>query len=163
MDTSYSRCPANGGMVILPLSVSCSTTTFCMAVGSSFGGNNGAFIYNGTNWSSSAIGSGLISVSCPTTTFCLASGSGDQYVAYTGTGWSAPQSLVGAEISCSSVTFCMAAVDDGSEATFNGSYWSYPKRIDPATPQTVDIESVSCATSTFCVAVDNGGNAFTWS
>ena len=71
-------------------SVSCPTSSFCVAVD-----NNGqGFTYTGsaTNWARTTIDPNqdqLNSVSCPSTTFCVAVGSSGNEYTYNGSSWAA--------------------------------------------------------------------------
>jgi len=92
-------------------SVSCPTTTFCMAVDDA--GN--ALIYTNGTWSTPDYidtNEDLASVSCPTTTFCMAVGFTDA-LTYTNGTWSTPDNIDPNgggpnSVSCPTTTFCMA-------------------------------------------------------
>ena len=151
-----------------PVSVSCPSASFCMAVlGSGY-----AATYNGTTWSQPArlpsSAGQPDSVSCPAASFCLAVDAQDSSAfRFNGSAWgSAPgisDSVSGsqpgmASVSCSSPSFC-AAVDNGSNAfTFNGTRWSPATTIDPGN----QLSTVSCPSASFCAAVDYGPNVVTF-
>jgi hypothetical protein len=146
-------------------SVSCSSATFCAALGSPGSGGNDATTYNGTSWSAATKIRGSYyfpdSVSCPSATFCVAlEGPGAE--TYNGTSWSATTQVLGffSSVSCPSATFCLAlgGPSNGHSTdalTYNGTSWSAPTQIiggDAA------LGSVSCPSATFCVAIAFGVN-----
>jgi hypothetical protein len=144
------------------VSVSCASTTFCVAVDEL----GGAETFNGKKWSipeTVAPGVTLVSVSCASASFCAAVAYGGDAITYDGKQWSAPAAIDSGSypdepvsVSCASSTFC-AAVDEGGRAMlYNGSTWSAPVVIDSTPLSTVD--AVSCPSSTFCAAVDSAGN-----
>jgi hypothetical protein len=160
-------------------SVSCTTTTFCMAVGSGSSGDV-ALMWDGASWSlpmplkSSSLGLG--SISCPTTRFCMAVGgyhaSGDVYATWDGSTWS-PESQrrtgLGsdgfASVSCPTNALCVA-VDFGSGVNSEPSTFKPPLisvwRADSwagATQESVQAPIVSCATESRCLAVGAFGRS----
>ena len=139
-------------------SVSCASSTFCMAVDAS--GN--AVHYNGTTWSMDAnvdLNVPLYSVSCVSSSFCQAVDLYGQVVTYDGTSWSTPIFWDASgqlnSVSCTSTSFCVAVDTQGNAITYDGSTWSADATIDA----TNNVTSVSCTSSTFCMAVDTSGNA----
>jgi len=54
------------------VSVSCSSATFCAAVGTNGGPSGYALTYNGTSWSPTYIGIAAGAVSCASASFCVA-------------------------------------------------------------------------------------------
>jgi hypothetical protein len=143
-------------------SVSCPTSSFCMAVDQS--GN--ALIYNGTSWTSPTNidgANGLVSVSCPTSSFCMAVDQFGNAMSYNGTSWSSPADIDDTNqvtaVSCSNSTFCMTVDNGGYALRYNGTSWSSPSPVDPGG----GLLSVSCPSSNFCVAVDWNGNALSYS
>ena len=144
-------------------SVSCPTTSFCMAV--DVHGN--ALTYNNGSWSSTSIdpnGPALQSVSCPTTGFCAAADNYWNALTYNGS-WSSPTAITNGanlpSVSCPTSTFCMAVDDTGHALTYNSGSWSQPLLID--TYHNGILDSVSCPTTSFCMAIDLDGNALTFS
>jgi len=154
-------------------SVSCVSTTFCMAVG------NLIASWNGTSWSivPGAPGSqlGLGSVSCVSTSFCMAVGS---YGAesWNGSTWSmVPTPPVGTpyyapvlnSVSCVSATSCVAVGEwlagSGTFLTliesWNGTTWSVVPSPSLASnfKGFNDLGGVSCVSPTWCQAVGNWG------
>ena len=141
-------------------SVSCTSSSFCVAVDAS--GN--ALIWDGIAWSAPVNIDGsndLASVSCSSSSFCVAVDHSDNALTWDGTSWSAPLAIDAGlySVSCSSSSFCVA-VNAGSEVTWDGTSWSAPLEIDSGGG---GIYSVSCSSSSsFCVALDELGNALTW-
>ena len=136
-----------------PESVSCFSSSYCVAGGTS-GNSAVAWVYNGTNWSS---GQPLIadsdlylnypsvarvqSVSCPSAGLCVAGGIWrDQYFdiedfvsVYNGTSWSTselgrdPGNVKVNSVSCASASFCVAG---GSLRTGDFSYSPFTSVFD---------------------------------
>jgi hypothetical protein len=153
-----------------PVSVSCSSASFCMAV--DFAGN--ALTYVDGKWSAPVIVAAktfLISVSCSSSSFCAAVGTiiasggvtGNAYT-YDGTAWSAGKDLgtsnaiTEASVSCSSEFFCQAFFGSPDASAFDGTSWNAEPAVDPGEAPA----SVSCPLATFCQAVDNNGSALTF-
>jgi hypothetical protein len=163
--------------------VSCTSATFCIAVGPA---RNPVFSYvplaerwDGTSWSIQTTPSvrGLTtvleSVSCTSATACTATGhyfpSGDSAPAaerWNGTAWSvqrvpaAPQihtfaALLG--VSCASASRCTAVGYNVAAlaAAWNGTAWSYQPIRTPPGNATAQLSAVSCASATACMAVGN--------
>lgn len=145
-------------------SVSCVSTTFCMAVDTS----GQALSYNGSSWSKPTVIDsnpgyyGLMGVSCVSTTFCMAVDDNGQAVAYLGT-WGSPgmidptgnnlgNALV--SISCSSQSFCATIDQSGNVIIFNGVHWSYPHYLHSG------IGAVSCPAYGYCVIVGSNGQLY---
>ncbi len=114
----------------LASSVSCTSTTFCVAVNT---GAHSAASWNGSAWTQSAAfspvkGLGLNGVSCTGPTFCVALDDSDMFRTTDGLSWSAPGRLVAAArtatlvaVSCAASTFCAAVDSAGYAYTFNPS------------------------------------------
>jgi hypothetical protein len=142
-----------------PVSLSCATATFCMAVDYNSGT---ASRWNGSAWSTPVVivpGGGLSSVSCPSAGFCVAVDRAGDALTYADGTWRAPvkadaQNALGS-VSCASRSFCVA-LDPQSAVVYDGTSWSAPHQL------TSLMMSVSCPASTFCVAVDDNGDAFTY-
>jgi len=183
-------------------SVSCASSTFCVAGGNYFDVNNHsqAFVsvFKGTSWTDREVAGALNigpsvnakvnSVSCASSTFCVAGGNyfddnnhSHAFVSvYDGTDWTdrqvAPDVFISGgqasviSVSCASSTFCVAGghFEDNSGysyafvSVFNGTSWT-DREVAAATDNNhglnqsgqASVISVSCASSTFCVA---GGN-----
>jgi hypothetical protein len=177
-------------------SVSCVSTTFCVAGGTyedhaKGGTQDFVSVYNGATWSDSEIAGTLnvgneallSSVSCGSTSFCVAGGSYETHVdgkyfpeafvsVYNGATWSDSEiagelnigPLPGAEVtsvSCVGAAFCAV---DGSYLDANENSQAFVSVYDGATWTDSEIggalnvendglaTSVSCASTTFCVA-----------
>ena len=149
-------------------SVSCVSSSFCMAVGIA----NHALVeeWNGSVWSilpspSPGSGSGLVSVSCASTDFCAAVGSyatslggGTLVDLWNGQAWTRDNvpnlaSISLSSVSCPTHAFCAAvaltASGQPATVTWDGTVWTptfYPREFVP-------LDGVSCASTTFCMAV----------
>jgi hypothetical protein len=152
-------------------SVSCTTATNCVAVGSAGDGIHPVPVvqrWNGTRMASeTAPGHGTLkAVSCTSATSCLAVGSENSppfkglTARWDGTHWSAvpgPGPIMSG-LSCASANDCMAVGASHYQPHlrsfmehWNGNGWSAIASPDP--PDTDYLRAVSCATATFCVAV----------
>ncbi|MCL6105162.1 MAG: IPT/TIG domain-containing protein [Actinobacteria bacterium] len=150
--------------------VSCTSQSFCEAVGNSYNGSGNytgpaLLSYNGSTWSSQSLPSGvsdLYGVSCTSASFCEAVGSGSSglgataIISYNGSTWSSqslPSGVAGGlnSVSCTSQSFC-EAVGLGVALSYQGSTWSLQ-----SLPSGVgELNGVSCTSQSFCEAV--GGN-----
>lgn len=166
--------PARIGNGYSLTSVSCTSASFCIAVGFFYDnattgeGKSSAFIYNGSSWSEPVTIANftnydyLESVSCVSSSFCAAVGShsGISYI-YDGNSWSASESsgAVLKSVSCASSSFCVAVgysdlTNNSIAVTYNGNRWSAPASI---ASERHYIESVSCPTTSFCIAISSVG------
>ena len=161
--------------------VSCTSATFCMAVGSFSDGTNWQTLaekWNGTRWTllttpdtSSTQDNHLNSVSCTSATFCLAvglSGSTSQRVTeaqkWNGTSWTMltspdPGTAINdlTAVSCPSASFCMAVgliADTAGPGQTLAVKWngSGLTTVASANRGTDGLNAVSCTGSTFCMA-----------
>lgn len=137
--------------------VSCTSATFCIAVGGDATPVGTYWRWNGTSWTRLAAAIPLAggTVSCATAAFCVQY-SGGQASVFDGATWSTPATIASGDpagVSCTSASFCIAASKAGAVSTYNGTSWSAPATIDAG-----GLVDVSCASSTFCVAVDPAGN-----
>ena len=139
-------------------SVSCPSTTFCVATAS-----GQASVFDGRSWGAArTVGApATYRVSCPTTTFCGAVGAtgypGQPSIVATfdGTAWasSATQSTGTLEdrlldLSCPQAGRCTAVNHDGQVLRLAGGRWAPQRqRIEPGA------SAVSCPTVAFCMAV----------
>jgi Fibronectin type III domain len=155
-------------------SISCVTTTFCVAVdtvGDELTWNGFSWtqyepvVYGHENGFTVAIGNNAnngyeyTSVSCASTKFCVATGGGGSVAIFNGLGWLVHAITPGiASVSCSSPTFCLAVTQTGDEETFNGTGWSSARAFDSGN----GAQAVSCASSSFCLATDVKGNVLTY-
>lgn len=106
----------------LALDVSCTASTFCVAV-DEFGD---ATSFTGNSWGTPVElhqGAMVDSVSCTSPSFCVATDDKGAAMAYDGSTWSAPQTIdspppspgvVTLLVSCASMTFCLATGNDGN-------------------------------------------------
>jgi hypothetical protein len=162
--------------------LSCTSSTFCMAVGPTSSALPPPLpfseVWNGSSWS----GAGLptptgtpepTSVSCLSGSFCMAVGlAGSTIFAddWNGSSWSAltiPTPTDGSatfltSVSCSSTTDCVAVgVDNDAPLveSWDGSAWSIvANQAPPGSPS--ELDSVSCLSSNDCWAVgDQAGDA----
>jgi hypothetical protein len=168
-------------------SVSCTSASFCEAVGShtDSAGNsaNLAEVWNGTSWALQSIprqksqfgppSDRLLAVSCVSATFCEAVGSGaagGEALQWNGTSWAMQQlpgmgSVAPMSLSCAAVAFCMAVGGAGRVDLWNGSSWSIGPNVTPFAQQGSAAEGVSCVSASFCEAVgggQSGENAAVW-
>lgn len=103
-----------------PVSVSCATSRYCVAINAS----GRAATYRNARWSGFAAAptaGPLVAVSCHGPATCLAVSSTGKVVQNLGAGWSRPRHLRGlttpVDISCPSATACVV-VDDSGQAVF---------------------------------------------
>jgi hypothetical protein len=176
-----------GGPGLSDVAVSCSSTSFCLAV-------SGAGVYvrwNGSAWSAPARlptgpTSGRSALSCASPALCLLADGGQdgttgvsttKYAVWDGERWSTPQALENIDlssVSCISASFCLglgqattphanqiSATDIAS--VWSGRSWSRPADLGDAIGPVGD---VSCHTARFCLAVGgyhaSGDEFATW-
>ncbi len=151
-------------------SISCTSESFCIAVGDYNGGPGYAVTYNSGSWSGpSEIDSepenALHSLSCVSSSFCVAVGNFGHEITYNGSAWSVPTrvGILGyiQSLSCHSETFCVAATSEGETATYDGSTWSPSARLSKRAAS----GALSCTIKSFCLAVGGYASAFngsTW-
>jgi hypothetical protein len=148
-----------------PQSVSCPTTSVCLATDSA--GN--AFRFDGTSWSgptpldpgcAGQHACGLV-VSCGAAAFCVAMDLSGQTFTYDGT-WSKSTALQGADqfamftaVSCPQAGVCVAIDDSGDAFTYQAATWSPRAPTDDASGLTV----LSCPTTHFCAAAAAEGSS----
>lgn len=160
--------------------VSCTSATFCEAVGSYFDETSGqtvplAAIWNGTSWSIQSTPSltntaAFAAVSCTSAKFCEAWGGGNAgnpgpEVAeqWNGTAWAlqtVPSDAVSvASVSCTSAKFC-EAVGTTAIYNWNGSQWS--AQTVPSSLSAAGLNGVSCTSAKSCetVGVENTGTDY---
>lgn len=153
--------------------VSCTTASFCMAVGYTAGDATLAEAWNGSAWtvspSANAVGAQdvLNGVSCVGASFCMGVGfvigAGPLGEVWNGSSWMLTSSPVAGapntngsfrSVSCVSTTFCMAVGDgfgsDSLAEIWNGVTW----RLASETVGSPNgLNAVSCVTTGFCIAV----------
>jgi hypothetical protein len=136
-------------------SLSCPTTTFCMAV------EQAGYVlsFDGTSWTPAYRPAGftgtLTSVSCSSASFCVAAGSAA--ISWDGTDWSSPLPVGNGQpmvaVSCVSASFCLAVDAAGNYATYDGSSWHSAGWAGSV------LASVSCVSASFCLGADRAGRA----
>jgi hypothetical protein len=161
--------------------VSCTSVSFCEAVGGYFDNDTGlndtfAAAWNGTSWSlQSTINPDpsdfefeqFNTVSCSAATFCVAWASGNSSnpgetlaEQWNGSSWqlqAVPSSSASVNsVSCVSAKFC-DAVGQGSAYVWNGSAWTAQTLAGSA--GTGNLQGVSCTSRTFCEAVGEYNNS----
>ena len=152
-------------------SVSCPSTTSCIAVGSAYDTAGGhevllAEVWDGVGWTPQTIAlpsaTTVLGISCPSTTSCIAVGyyqTGDLHTlplaeVWDGVRWTPqtiplPRGMYNAtltSVSCSSITYCTVL---GSEVIhWDGTTWSIDRDFPASGP-------VSCASNTTCTVIAN--------
>jgi hypothetical protein len=155
-------------------SVSCPTSSFCVAVGPT---NGVAVIYQDGSWGSPSLidsGGTLTSVSCSSDSYCVAVDSSGDELTYENGSWGTPTSIDSGGMGMTSVScpasadvpapFCVAVDISGNAVIDQGGTWGTPTMVD----SNGLIGAVSCPTSSFCMAVDLDGdevsyNGSSWS
>jgi hypothetical protein len=173
--------PPSASVKRVPLSLSCASAGFCMAV-DDFGY---AIQFSGTSWSKPTPlpVQEMTAVSCPKAGYCVGGDRNGSVLVFSGGSWSKPTKADPASannldffglngittMSCPTVTFCMAADVLGRVLTFDGTRWSVPQQFDTQTwflgDQAVGegaVVGVSCPQSTFCAVATVGGRVLTW-
>jgi hypothetical protein len=147
-------------------SISCVTTTSCMAI--SVGGE--AMLFNGRTWTSAgSVGpaEGGYQISCRSPTFCAASGANglpgkpSWLAVYNGHTWTSQKTLSTGkmsdrvlDVSCATVSYCVAVNWNGKILTYDGTRWTTLSRAGPS-----GLISVSCVSASFCLAVSDTGSS----
>jgi hypothetical protein len=171
--TSAHRAAPRGAALALPggrapaldtlAGVSCVSASFCLAVGTSFGGptHKGSAMlaetWNGRRWRlmpGSPLRSRPAAVSCPSRSFCMAVGQGQQVNlplvrVWDGRTWRLLKSPAHADlaaVSCPDSSFCMAVGPQTAEV-WNGRTWRLLTVPDHAA-----LTGVSCPSTSFCLA-----------
>jgi hypothetical protein len=155
-----------------PMSISCRSSDFCMALD---GTSTGAWRLAGTRWVSSGsinasnpvggsepnVGSAL---ACSGPRFCVALDNFGEAFTWAHGRWSRRVKfdrnlLAGTDaVSCPSQNACVVVDSTGITARWNGHGWSRARRIDDDGALT----DVSCAASQLCMAVDARGRVLTY-
>jgi hypothetical protein len=142
------------------LSVSCTASTACTAVGSYQELQTRPLIerWNGTSWSlqPSAEAIELEGVSCTTSTSCVAVGAQSSFLPFAegwnGREWSAQSTPAVSggllKVSCSSSSACTAVGDRSTILRWNGTRWATQE-----TPVSGNLASVACPAGSTCLAV----------
>jgi hypothetical protein len=150
--------------------VSCTSATFCVAVGSYIDSNFDldplAEVWNGTSWSLQSTpalttDAGFTTVSCTSPRSCEAWGGGNNNFSgpeiaeqFNGTSWqqqTVPSDAAAVDsVSCVSATFC-EAVAPGAAYAWDGSQWT--AQTVPSSLSSAGLNGVSCTSARFCEAV----------
>lgn len=153
--------------------VSCTSATFCEAVGSyvdeNFNLDPLAAVWNGTAWSLQSTpalttSAGFTAVSCTSSSSCEAWGGGNNNFPgpevaeqWNGTSWqqqTVPSDAAAVDsVSCVSAKFC-EAVAPGAAYNWDGSQWT--AQTVPASLSSAGLNGVSCASARFCETVGTG-------
>jgi hypothetical protein len=147
--------------------VSCASTHFCMAVGTSTG-TDYAVEFNGTRWEAARtlerFNGEVVSLSCPTVGWCVAVTDLAGATVLKDGRWSRLTTLdpnpgppypgMANAVSCTSSHFCVAVDGQGNAETYNGTSWTKPEQVDHNFPLT----DVSCGSTRRCIAVDGEGH-----
>ena len=140
--------------------VSCSSSTACVATGS-FSPSE-TLVLSGSTWSVEDSGSSPTGtdqfLSCPTSTFCMETRDSGIYSTWNGTSWSTTSSGLipsASSITCTSASFCMDVEADSTAYVWNGSSWS-----SLTVPGSNTIIGISCTSVLFCLGVGNGPQLF---
>jgi hypothetical protein len=155
--------PNPSGVLLAELgAVSCTSASFCIAVGNAETSSGALSVvverWNGSTWAlqsaPSPAGAYLEGVSCTSTTDCEAVGgdnAGSLAEHWNGSTW-ATQTIPGggmSAVSCTSSSYCEAVGGESAEH-WNGSNWA-AQTI--STPAESDFTSISCSSSSACTAV----------
>ncbi len=163
--------PANSSGVVLT-GVSCTSPSFCEAVGGYFDDTVGdnvtlAATWDGTSWNLQTTPNPggfnfeqFNAVSCASPTFCEAWASGNAGAPgvtiaeqWNGSSWqmqTVPSTAMVNSVSCASATFC-EAVGSGPAYAWDGSAWT--SQTIPAPAGTGTLGGVSCTSRAFCEAI----------
>jgi hypothetical protein len=138
-------------------SVSCSSVSFCAAVG-----HAGWIDIELANiwWPGTTSNGNLESISCPSSLFCATVSYLGGAMTFNGNAWTAAVSVDPKggglnAVSCPSASFCAAVDHVGKVFVYSQSTWSAGTSIDPSGG---GLSSISCPTATSCLAVDLAGD-----
>ncbi len=156
-------------------SISCLSSTFCMAVSSEAGT---AWEWNGSAWQPQVIvahpgsddSQGAVGCSAPTS--CVTT-VGNMAEIYNGASWSGGTQVRPADtlstistMSCPTTTFCTLAGSGGDISSWNGKSWSFATLDSFNFPPPGSLAffggRVSCSDATFCMDVESDGNTAAW-
>src|SRR5579884_3790599 len=140
--------------------VSCASTRFCMAVGTSTG-TDYAVEFNGTRWGTARtlerFKGEVVSLSCPTAGWCVAVSDLAGATVLKDGRWSRLMTLdpnpgppypgMANAVSCTRPNFCVAVDGQGYAETYDGTSWTKPEQVDQDFPLT----DVSCGSANRCV------------
>ena len=142
-------------------SVSCTSASFCMAVGYASGPL--AESWDGKAWKKQVTGlkgGELKGVSCASSTECIAVGVGNSITRWNGTEWkslSLPEKIEAPvdlkDVSCPTASFCMAVGKAGPSGTTFTMTWNGTKWTQRAGLSGYFLEGVSCTAENACTTV----------
>ncbi len=145
-------------------SVSCASTTFCVAVDD----EGYVFEYASGVWSSREVLSAptpLVTVSCLNSIFCIAVDRGGSTYTYVDGSWTPGNQVLGPGIvtaTCTAQTVCNAITAGGAVLTsFGPNGWGGGKAVTgvESSGRHYPFTAMSCVMA-FCMSVDGGGEAF---
>ena len=138
-------------------SLSCSSTTFCMAVGDYF-----FAWFTGTRWHIRVNYFGpptFEAVSCRSPDFCVEVGEYGAARVWHDKRWRSTNRMghgvTTFGVDCPQRTHCVAVDLIGISAVFDGERWGRPRLVDPSRGP---LERVVCASATLCFGADEWGN-----
>lgn len=143
-------------------SLSCPSTSFCVAVGGvGLADYEELATFDGSNWSANhgQPGPGLYSVSCASSVFCASVGL-EAVRLFDGASWTSAEIAGIAElesVSCGSESFC-GAVGNNESRFFNGTSWSSAIPITSGGEQ--EHVQIACTANGTCLAIDDRGDAY---
>jgi hypothetical protein len=147
------------------LSVSCTSATRCMAVGTDAAKVPIAQVWNGASWNYVAVparGQALNSVACPAAGDCLAVGNLGVADQWNGKSWKRTPTPYGTRLrglACPGKTLCLAAGQasyargDGGILRWNGKAWAKVSVPRPAGASSASLASIWCTSARYCLAV----------
>jgi hypothetical protein len=146
-----------------PLSLSCTSTSFCLVVVVDDNAQTKVLQFNGTtfrNLAKPSLGQDYATVSCATSTFCAGFAGDTVAVQYRGGRTLTDPQVVFPDvgfndISCPAAKFCMTTGGHGVAATFDGASFGAPKI---ASSDPTYATHVSCSSKSFC-ALTSGHDA----
>lgn len=145
--------PIPVGKKYVPESISCPSTTFCLATARGPQRTSETIIFNGSTWSEPLETSGVLGVvSCASSSFCVAADGQAGAAVFNGSSWSARSVLGGGSsgmISCASESFCVSLDGNDRAVTYREGAWS----VQPTDDEAQDIKALSCPASSFCMGV----------
>jgi len=162
--TSITTARASTGLFAID-SMSCVSTTFCMATGETNTAVVKVLRWDGSTWhqmTASTGGAEILSLSCPSTQFCLAVTSWAGYLTFNGTSWSSAHgysttAFNPVQVSCTASTFCWAVGQDYSWGSWNGHGWSLHLTDHLVAGNDYALLAMDCGAPSLCVVTDTFG------
>ena len=142
------------------VSVSCLSTTFCVAVPLS---GKFAMEYNGSTWEPMFGWLGepaTSSVSCASKWYCVAVAQFGLTQVWNGTTWVLidPSLIAPTKVSCPTSSLCVVVGNGGQVQLLDQGQWSKVLTVDPGH----NLTAVACGAISYCVALDSVGNEVTY-